>query len=252
MGDKKRADFYDGPAHDYLRYWDGRDYEQAAEEVAVRRLLRGRHFGRAVDVGGGYGRLCVLLGEFADRVTLAEPSERQLEVAEHFLGVDPSIDRVRTQADDLVFEDGSFDLVTMIRVSHHLPEPTAEFAEISRVLEPGGTAVVEVANLAHGLNRLRYLLRREPVPTEPVDIRSAENRHDDEIPFVNHNPRVVIEQLAAAGLRTERVLSVSNLRSPTLKRLLPHRLRVALEGLLQPVLAKVYFGPSVFLLLRKG
>jgi SAM-dependent methyltransferase len=251
MGDKKRADFYDGPAHDYLRYWDGRDYEQAAEELAIRRLLKGRHFDRAVDVGGGYGRLCVLLRDFADQVTLAEPSRRQLDIAEYFLGANPTIDRIQTQADDLVFEDGSVDLVTMIRVSHHLPNPAAEFAEISRVLAPGGTAIVEVANLAHARNRLRYLRRREPMPTEPVDIRSAENRHDEEIPFVNHNPHVVIEQLAAAGLRTERVLSVSNLRSSTLKRLLPHRLRVALERLLQPLLAKVYFGPSIFLLLHK-
>ena len=39
MGDKKRADYYDGPAHDYLGYWAGRDYEHAAEEVALRRLL---------------------------------------------------------------------------------------------------------------------------------------------------------------------------------------------------------------------
>lgn len=251
MGNKKRADYYDGPAHDYVSYWDGRDYEHAAEELALRRLLRGRHFDHAVDVGGGYGRLCLLLGDFAQRVTLAEPSRRQLAVAEHFLAAHPDIARVRSQADDLVFADGSLDLVTMIRVSHHLPNPVAEFAEISRVLVPGGTAIVEVANLAHARNRLRYLIRREPLPTTPVDIRSPENRHDDEIPFVNHNPHVVIEQLAAAGLRTERVLSVSNLRSSTLKKVLPHGFRVALERFLQSALSSLYFGPSIFLLLRK-
>jgi SAM-dependent methyltransferase len=251
MGIKKRADYYDGPAHDYLSYWDGRDYEHAAEELALRRLLHDRHFDHAVDVGGGYGRLCLLLRNFADHVTLAEPSRRQLDIAEHFLAEYPTVERVQTQADDLAFADGSVDLVTMIRVSHHLPNPAAEFAEISRVLAPGGTAVVEVANLAHARNRLRYLVKRQPLPTTPVDIRSPENRHDDEIPFVNHNPHVVIRQLAAAGLRTERVLSVSNLRSATLKKALPHRLRVGLERLLQPLLSTLYFGPSIFLLVRK-
>jgi hypothetical protein len=105
--------------------------------------------------------------------------------------------------------------------------------------------------VAHARNRLRYLLRREPLPRSPVDIRSPANRHDDEIPFVNHNPHVVIAQLAAVGLRTERVLSVSNLRSGSLKQVVPFRMLVAVERFLQPVLAPFYFGPSTFLLLRK-
>ena len=116
-----RADFYDAPAHDYLRYWDGRDYENAAEQAAIRRLLHGRRFEHAADVGGGYGRLCVLLEEFADRVTLAEPSTRQLDIAETFLADHPRIERRQMQADALAFEDGSLDLLTMIRVMHHLP-----------------------------------------------------------------------------------------------------------------------------------
>ena len=247
-----RADFYDAPAHDYLRYWDGRDYENEAEQAAIRRLLHGRHFGHAADVGGGYGRLCVLLQEFADRVTLAEPSSRQLDIAATFLADHPRIERRQMQADALGFEDGSLDLLTMIRVMHHLPEPSTEFAEIARVLRPGGTAVIEVANLAHARNRVRYLLKGQRIPHLPVDIRSPENRHDEEIAFVNHNPHTVIEQLARAGLRTESILSVSNLRSATLKKVLSHRVHVAAEVASQRVLAKTFFGPSVFLELRKG
>ena len=247
----KRADFYDAPAHDYLRYWDGRDYENAAEQAAIRRLLHGRRFGNAADVGGGYGRLCVLLQEFAERVTLAEPSSRQLEVAATFLADHPRVERRQMQADGLEFEDGSLDLLTMIRVMHHIPEPSTEFAEIARVLRTGGTAVIEVANVAHARNRVRYLLKGQRIPHLPVDIRSPENRHDEEIAFVNHNPYTVIEQLARTGLRTERMLSVSNLRSATLKRVLPHRIHVAAEVACQRMLARTVFGPSVFLLLRK-
>ena len=247
-----RADFYDAPAHDYLRYWDGRDYENEAEQAAIRRLLHGRRFGHAADVGGGYGRLCVLLQEFADRVTLAEPSSRQLDIAATFLADHPRIERRQMQADALAFEDGSLDLLTMIRVMHHLPEPSTEFAEIARVLRPGGVAVIEVANLAHARNRVRYLLKGQRIPHLPVDIRSPENQHDEEIAFVNHNPHTVIEQLARAGLRTDSILSVSNLRSATLKKVLSHRVHVAAEVASQRVLAKTFFGPSVFLLLRKG
>ncbi len=70
----RKADQYNDPKHNYLRYWDGREYEHLAEEVAIRRLLKDKHFKNAVDVGGGYGRLCVLLEEYAEHVTLAEPS----------------------------------------------------------------------------------------------------------------------------------------------------------------------------------
>ena len=70
----KRADQYDNDNFNYLHYWDGRDYEHASEEIAIRRLLKGKHFNKAVDIGGGYGRLCVLLSNYADQVTLAEHS----------------------------------------------------------------------------------------------------------------------------------------------------------------------------------
>ena len=46
--------------------------------------------------------------------------------------------RALMQADDLTFKDGSIDLLTMIRVMHHLPDPSGEFNEISRVLSPSG------------------------------------------------------------------------------------------------------------------
>ena len=68
------------PAHNYLQYWYGRDYEHAAEEMAIKRLLEGKMFREALDVGGGYGRLRVLLEQYADSVTLAEPSKLQLEI----------------------------------------------------------------------------------------------------------------------------------------------------------------------------
>jgi len=248
---KKKADQYNDPKHNYLHYWEGREYEHAAEEIAIRKLLHGKHFGTAVDVGGGYGRLCVLLESYADHVTLAEPSQQQLDIAKEFLKDHAEIDRSLMQADDLKLADDSIDLLTMIRVMHHLPDPSAEFAEISRVLSPDGYAVIEVANYLHMRNRLRHLARRERMPVKPVDIRSAANRRADEIPFVNHNPYTVIRQLEHAGLQVVSTLSVSNLRSVRLKKLLPREIMLGAERALQRPLATVYFGPSIFFLVRK-
>ena len=246
---KKVADQYDR-GYDYTAYWDNRDYEHAAEEIAIRRLLDGRRFGRAADVGGGFGRLCLLLREYADHVTLAEPSLTQLEAAKEVLaGTD--IEQVQMQADDLRFDNASLDLVTMVRVMHHIPEPSAEFAEIARVLKPGGTALIEVANLGHYKNRRRYKKEGKPLPTEPVSIRTAPADQPDAIAFVNHNIDTVVGQLATAGLGLVDKLSVSNLRSEALKKVLPKALMLAAEKATQRRLAKSDFGPSIFLELRR-
>ncbi len=249
---KRRADQYNDPSHNYLQYWDGREYEHQAEEVAIRRLLRGKHFGRAVDVGGGYGRLCVLLEDYCDHVTLAEPSQQQLDIAKDFLKDHPEVDRKLMQADDLQFKDSSIDLLTMIRVMHHLPDPSTEFKEIARVLSAGGRAIIEVANYAHMRNRLRHAMKRQKLPVKPVDIRSEANKKADEIPFVNHNPHTVIRQLEHAGLEVVATLSVSNLRSVRLKKMLPREVMLGAEKALQRPLATIYFGPSIFFLVRKA
>lgn len=248
----KKADQYNDPTHNYLHYWDGRDYEDAAERMAIARLLEGKKFEHAADIGGGYGRLCVFLKHYAKQVTLAEPSQQQLDIGKDFLKDHPQIDMVLTQADDLKFGDKSLDLITMIRVMHHLPDPAAEFKELHRVLSDDGYLILEMANYAHGRNRLKHFLTNKKLPTDPVDIRSEQNKRDEEIAFVNHNPKTVVKQLAHAGLKVEKVLSVSNLRSGALKKLLPKAVMLAFEKPLQVALAKAYFGPSVFFLIRKA
>jgi len=249
---KRKADQYNDPKHNYLHYWDGRDYENASEEMAIRNLLKDKHFREAVDIGGGYGRLCLLLEQFADKVTLAEPSQQQLDIAKDFLKDYPEVERKLMQADDLKFKDGSKDLITMIRVMHHLPDPKAEFAELARVLADDGYLILELANYAHGRNRLKHALKLKKLPVDPVDISTKEKRKEGEIPFVNHNPKTVVKQLAHAGLKVDRVLSVSNLRSPTLKKVVPQSVMLSLETFLQSALAKTYFGPSVFFLVKKA
>ncbi|MEJ7634741.1 class I SAM-dependent methyltransferase [Aeromicrobium sp.] len=246
---KKVANQYER-GYDYTKYWDNRDYENAAEHIAIRRLLKGNHYSSAADIGGGFGRLCILLRTFSDKVTLAEPAASQLEAAKSVLaGTD--IEQRQMQADDLKFADGELDLITMIRVMHHIPEPSTEFAEIARVLAPGGTAIIEVANYGHFKNRRRHKKEGTPLPVEPVSIRKTQAEEPDAIAFVNHNIDTVVGQLEAAGLKLENKLSVSNLRSQKLKRALPTSAMLAAERATQQRLAKNNFGPSIFLKLRK-
>jgi SAM-dependent methyltransferase len=247
---QRLANQYDR-GYDYTAYWQDRDYENAAEQVALRSLLKGQRFRHAADIGGGFGRLCVLLADYATKVTLAEPSRTQLDKAEEWLD-GTGIERLQMQADALTFDDKSLDLVTLVRVMHHIPQPEPEFAEIHRVLADDGWFIVEVANYGHAVNRLRHLRRRERLPAEPVSILTNAEHGEDSIAFVNHNVTTVVRQLQAAGFALDAKLSVSNLRGRRVKRLVPTRLLLLVERALQRPLARVDFGPSIFLKLRKA
>jgi ubiquinone/menaquinone biosynthesis C-methylase UbiE len=246
-----KADQYNDPKHNYLHYWEGREYEHAAEEIAIARLLKNRHFERAVDVGGGYGRLSVFLRNFADEVTLAEPSQQQLEIAKEFLVNKPLVKTKLAQAEALPFSDNSVDLVLVVRVLHHLPDPTPAFEEIHRILKKDGLFLLEFANNTHIKNRIKYATKFRKIPLEPVDIRSAENKRDDEIPFVNHHPKLIKRQLAQAGFKLEATLSASNFRSRTFKKLFGPKALLKLEKFTQRPLSSAYFGPSTVFLLKK-
>lgn len=246
-----KADQYNDPTHNYLHYWDGREYEHAAEEMAINRLLKGKKFKKAVDVGGGYGRLSVFLRNYADEVTLAEPSQQQLDIAKDFLKDKPRVTPKLAQAADLPFKDGELDLALVVRVLHHLPDPMPAFNEIHRVLKKDGYFLMEFANNGHFKNRVKYATKLQKIPVDPVDIRSEAKKKADEIPFVNHNPKTVQRQLAQAGFKLEKVLSVSNFRSPQLKKMVGKKMLLRLENSTQVPLAKTYFGPSTVYLLRK-
>lgn len=248
----RKADHYDDPKYNYQNYWAGRESEHAAEEMAIKRLLKKRHFKHAVDVGGGYGRLSKFLTNFADKVTLAEPSQQQLDIAKIYLKDNPSVERKLAQAANLKMSAGSVDLIMVVRVLHHLPNPAVELAEIARVLKPGGTFILEFANDAHFLNRVRYGVRGKRVPKKPVDISSDSSKQAGEIAFVNHHPKTIIKLLKDTGFEVETVLSGSNLRSPRLKKVLGKNVLLGLERVMQPLLAPIYFGPSVWLKLKKS
>ncbi len=248
----RQSDMYNDPDFNYAHFWRGRGYEHKAEVIAIRRLLNGRRFGHAVDVGGGFGRLSVVLAFFADHVTLVDPSSQQLDLSRRLFPDHPAMNRCLMDAADLQFGDESIDLIAMIRVLHHLPGPRAEFAELWRVLRPGGFAVVEAANSAHAVNQVRHLLRQERIPESEVDARSEQSRRSGAAAYVNHHPRTISRQLTEVGFQIRRVLSVSNFRHPLAKAVLPERVLLAMERAAQQPLARLYFGPSIFFLLQKA
>jgi SAM-dependent methyltransferase len=72
---------------------------------------------------------------------------RSLATSEYFAGVasGESVDGVRCEdVQRLTYADSSFDLVTHTEVFEHVPKDARAFAQLHRVLKPGGTVVFTV------------------------------------------------------------------------------------------------------------
>ena len=234
---------YEGSAYRTEFWGQGREYEDAVERAALRRLLppAGR---RIVEIGAGYGRLVPLYNGY-DEVVLFDYALSQLQQARERWGNAGSGGRPRYVyvAGDfyqLPFTPGLFDTVTMVRTLHHAADAPAVLRGMAQILAPGGAFVLEFANKRNLKAILRYLLRRQewsPFDREPVEFVQLN---------FNFHPAWMRERLAEVGLTVRRQLAVSFFRLGFLKRVVPIVLLVSLDRLLQPTGMLWQLTPSVF------
>jgi SAM-dependent methyltransferase len=93
-----------------------------------------------LEIGPGFGATTRLLAERPTRLTALELDERYCERLRGELGDRVTV--VQGDATAVPFEDGRFSAVLCFTMLHHIPQRTLQdraFAEISRVLRPGGT-----------------------------------------------------------------------------------------------------------------
>jgi SAM-dependent methyltransferase len=107
---------------------------------------------RWLDLGCGRGGVVEELR--IGRAVGADPDSASLRA--HRL---PDLARVCARAEALPWPDGTFDLVCCSWVLEHLPSPASVFAEVARVLRPGGHFVFLTPNARHPLLVLNRLLR---------------------------------------------------------------------------------------------
>ncbi|MDZ4768579.1 MAG: methyltransferase domain-containing protein [Chloroflexota bacterium] len=226
-GSTYRTDFWEGR---------GRDYEDRAERIALRKLLppRGR---RLLELGAGFGRLT---GEYAgyDQVILLDYSRTQLKQAQEYLGKSDRYIYVAADVYHMPFRASAFDAVTMVRVLHHIAQIEEAIAEIQRIIAPGGSFILEHASKRHLKSMVRYWLRQQTWnPFDPAPIEFVELNFD-------FHPDHVQRALRGAGFSVKRRLPVSLLRIPTLKEHIPVGVLAGIDGLFQET--GLLVTPSVF------
>jgi ubiquinone/menaquinone biosynthesis C-methylase UbiE len=123
-----RAETYDELRPADENWWEVYDALVREGDLTGRRLL---------DVGSGTGRFAAALSERA-RVWGVDQSPRMLEVARTRA---PAVRFKEASVDSLPFKDGWFERATMWLVVHLVDRPRA-YAEIRRVLAPGGRLAV--------------------------------------------------------------------------------------------------------------
>jgi ubiquinone/menaquinone biosynthesis C-methylase UbiE len=138
--------YHDVAAADYDAKW-GIDFGPVGQDQVRAKLAKSlggepvQPFGDALEIGAGTGYFSLNLLQLGliARATATDISQGMLDAlggSARMLGV--SVDRVRTEAEELPFDDASFDLVFGHAVLHHIPDLERAFDEFHRVLRPGG------------------------------------------------------------------------------------------------------------------
>ena len=228
-GSGYRRDFWEG---------QGREYEDATERLALRRLLpsSGR---RIAEIGAGFGRLADLYLGY-EQIVLFDYSRTLLQDAVQQWGQDPRFVFVAGNIYQLPLASGVLDTLVMVRVMHHLADVPQALAQLRRVVRPGHVAVLEYANKRNLKALLRWMLGRQswsPLSSEPVEFVALN---------FDFHPDWMAEQMARAGFRCQERLAVSHFRLPSLKRRVPAVKLAALDGLLFRPGGHFPLSPSVF------
>lgn len=242
--------------YDYPSYWKGREYEHEAEVIALTAFLaKIPRIKKILEVGAGYGRLTPTYMHRAEKIILSDPSTRHLASARKKI-LSSKVSFVQSSLETLPekIRANSIDVLLFVRVLHHIRNVKKAFEIVGKILKKNGFLILEFPNKRHlkavigefFRGNLTYLF-----DIFPKDLRSKRSVLRDTLPFINYHPDEIRYLLKKGGFRILETRSVSNVRSPFLKKYLPKEVILFFEKHLQRVLSYINFGPSIFILAQK-
>lgn len=139
--------------HEHRRFdeeaatWDddpGHEERQQAVARSIRAAVDLSPGMRAVDVGGGTGRLSILLADRVGSVVVTDPSAGMVRVAGERIAEAGLGDRLSAVRADLTTDrlDGDFDVAWSSMALHHVPDLDALLRSVAELLVVGGRIAV--------------------------------------------------------------------------------------------------------------
>lgn len=191
---------YDPVADRYAAGADAAPYNALYERPAMLALLPDVAGARVLDAGCGDGWYAEQLVARGARVTAVDASARMVEHARRRLGDDVDV-RIADLAQPLDFGDASFDGIVSALALEHVRDWDATFAELRRILVPGGWLLFSAQHPAFTGARLPsggYL-----------QVRRVEERWGwvgGAVPAFYHRPlSAMVNALADAGFTIDRM-----------------------------------------------
>ncbi len=130
------------------KYWDGRsstfDKDHDSEDidrwrVELNKLCENKQDLKVLDIGTGTGFLAIIMAELGHDVTGVDVSEGMMSYAkQHAADRNVAVAFIKTQGEEMPFEDNTFDVIVNCRLLWTLIDPVKSFKEWLRVLKPGG------------------------------------------------------------------------------------------------------------------
>jgi SAM-dependent methyltransferase len=139
--------------HEHKRFddaaetWDddpGHERRQVAVAQAIKEAVDLSPRVRAVDIGGGTGRLSILLAELVGSVVVTDPSAGMVQVARERIKAAGLSDRLRAVQADLAIDrlDGAYDVVWSSMALHHVQDLDGLLRSVAALLVDGGRLAI--------------------------------------------------------------------------------------------------------------
>jgi ubiquinone/menaquinone biosynthesis C-methylase UbiE len=167
--------YHDAAAAEYDSKW-GIDFGATGQRQVRQKLskalggLDGERFGDGLEIGAGTGYFSLNLMQLGivERLTATDISPGMLSrLSDTAQDLGLEVTTVETEAEDLPFDDESFDIVFGHAVLHHIPDPRRAFGEFYRVLRPGGAVAFAGEPSRYG-DRLAAIPKRAGLVTAPA------------------------------------------------------------------------------------